>query len=96
MVVVVDLHVLASSLFSDGSALPVFVDTSEKDKTHFSPSLIQENTTSAQQAALVYLREYSKDGGPVGNDPLGAEDLALPHFLPHHDPSHVWLLTGHL
>lgn len=26
---------------------------------------------------------------------MGTEDLAVPHNHPHHDPIHVWILTGH-
>lgn len=37
----------------------------------------------------------SGDGWTLGRCPLGADDLAVPHHQPHHDPSHVWILAGH-
>lgn len=41
-------------------------------------------------------KKKGEDGRFLGRNAVDAEDMAVPHRRPHHDPSHVWLLIGHL
>lgn len=67
-------------------------------KTPFPPPSTTYRTALhlSHRAAVVHLREKGGDGGFLGRGVLGADDMAVPHNWPHHDPGHVWLLSGHL
>lgn len=83
-------------LTQDGSTL-VRVRIPDEIKHLSSPPQYRTTLHLSHRTVLAHLRaQRGEDGGLLGGSTLDDEDLAVPDHRPHHDPSHVWLLTGHL